>query len=163
MREINAWFAAVDTDRSGHITANELRNCTFGGIPLGYETAYRLVKVFDRDNSNSIDFHEYAAMHKFLATLQAAWFAADTDRSGRLDGREIHTALGAAGFAVSYPAVMSVFASYARTEGSIDFSSFLQLAARLARLKSIFEWEDKAKRGVIQLTFDRMVEIVGTL
>jgi hypothetical protein len=50
------------------------------------------------------DFYEYAAMHKFLASLQAAFFAADRDRSGTIDAREIHNALAAAGFQVPYQA-----------------------------------------------------------
>jgi hypothetical protein len=41
-------------------------------------------------------------MHKFLASLQAAFFAADRDRSGTIDAMEIHNALAAAGFQVHH-------------------------------------------------------------
>jgi Ca2+-binding EF-hand superfamily protein len=56
------------------------------------------------------DFYEYAAMHKFLASLQAAFFAADRDRSGTIDAREIHNALAAAGFQVPHQTSVSCVA-----------------------------------------------------
>ena len=52
--ECQQWFAAVDRDRSGSITPQELQNLSFGGRPLGYQIALKLVKVFDRDRSGSI-------------------------------------------------------------------------------------------------------------
>merc|ERR1712137_574517 len=35
MQKLQAWFATVDTDRSGSITATELQRVTFGGYTLG--------------------------------------------------------------------------------------------------------------------------------
>lgn len=54
MQQMQQWFAAVDMDRSGTITAHELQNMAFGGLRLGYDTALKLVKVFDRDKNMSI-------------------------------------------------------------------------------------------------------------
>eukprot|EP01091_Cochliopodium_minus_P019845 TRINITY_DN846_c0_g1_i1.p1 TRINITY_DN846_c0_g1~~TRINITY_DN846_c0_g1_i1.p1 ORF type:complete len:144 (-),score=39.69 TRINITY_DN846_c0_g1_i1:319-750(-) len=74
MLEITSWFQSIDRDRSGSITANEIQHCTFGQLPLGFEVAQKLVRVFDKDKSGTIDFYEYAAMHKFLALMQGAFF-----------------------------------------------------------------------------------------
>jgi Ca2+-binding EF-hand superfamily protein len=47
-QEAQAWFAAIDRDRSGSITANEIAACTFANTPLGWDTASKLVRVFDK-------------------------------------------------------------------------------------------------------------------
>merc|ERR1711991_93411 len=104
-QEAKAWFAAIDRDRSGSITANEIAQCTFANQPLGWDTAAKLVRVFDKDMSGSIDQFEYFCMHKFLSLMQHAFFSGDKDRSGRLDAREIHTALGVGQMQVPMQAV----------------------------------------------------------
>merc|ERR1712137_1070474 len=59
MNKLRAWFASVDSDRSGSISHVELARLTFGGFPLGLDIAIKLVKVFDRDRSGTIEFYEY--------------------------------------------------------------------------------------------------------
>lgn len=107
--EATAWFGAIDRDRSGHITANELQQCTFANVPLGFDTAAKLIRVFDKNYSGHIDVYEYCAMHKFLSIMQNAFFAGDRDRSGRLDAIEIHTALGVGQLTVALPAVQALY------------------------------------------------------
>ncbi len=109
-----AWFAAIDRDRSGSITANEIQQCTFANVPLGFDTAAKLVRVFDKNCTGNIDFFEYAAMHKFLSIMQHAFFSGDRDRTGRLDAVEIHTALGVGQLQVAFPAVQALYNKYNR-------------------------------------------------
>lgn len=157
--EIMGWFQSIDKDRSGHITSNEIAGVTFGGFPLGMDTANRLVRVFDKDKSNSIDFHEYAAMHGFLSQLQTAFFAADKDRSGRLDAREINDALKVAGLTVKLPSVQSLMKKFDHTGHGITFPEFLSLAATIAQAKSLIQW--KGRSGSVSLDLDGLVEMVG--
>ena len=48
------------------------------------------------------DFNEYAALHKFLLSMQLAFKKADTDGNGRLDSAEIHNALRESGFNINF-------------------------------------------------------------
>jgi len=91
--DLKKWFTTVDRDGNGHIEAQELQALTFGGVNIRYETARKLVKIFDRDYSGTIDFYEYASLHKFITCMQHAFIAGDTDKNGTLDSREIHNAL----------------------------------------------------------------------
>jgi hypothetical protein len=75
--ECQQWFNAVDRDRSGSITPNELQSLSFGGRPLGYPIALKLVKVFDRDRNGNIDFREYVTLHMFLKLMQQAFAQCD--------------------------------------------------------------------------------------
>jgi peflin len=64
-------------DRSGSITAAELQHLAFNSRPIGFNIAHKLVAVFDKDRSGSIDFMEYATLHSFLSSMQQAFAAAD--------------------------------------------------------------------------------------
>jgi len=162
LQAVQAWFTSVDQDRSGTISANEVASITFNGAPLGWEVGTKLVKTFDKDRSGNINFFEYAAMHKFLTSLQAAFFTGDRDRSGRLDAREIHTALGTAGLP-SPPQVVGLFAAkYDRGYG-VTFQEFLLICASMAQVRSLFAWRDPQKTGRVSLSLDEMLEVVAQL
>lgn len=163
MYEIQAWFRSVDRDGSGSITSNEIAGITFNGVPLGLDVATKLVRVFDRDGNRSIDFYEYAAMHKFLASLQAAFFAADSDRSGTIDAREIHNALAAAGFQVSLPVVQTFMMVHNKTGYGVNFHQFLLICATIAQGRSLFQWRDSQRSGRITVTLDQLLELVAQM
>ena len=63
----------MDRDGSGAISASELANVAIGGVRLGIEIAIKLIRIFDVDGNGEIDFHEYAALHKFLLSMQVAF------------------------------------------------------------------------------------------
>ena len=163
MQEAQAWFRAIDTDRSGEITASEIQRCTFGGKPLGFDTAAKLVRVFDKNFSGSIDFYEYAALHKFLSLMQHSFFAGDTDRSGRLDAREIHTALGTSMMQVPMNVVQVLFNKFNKDGYGLSFPDFLLLGCHIASAKSAFAWEHQAQgnRGTITVDLNKFLELSG--
>eukprot|EP01088_Endostelium_zonatum_P015321 TRINITY_DN36_c0_g1_i1.p1 TRINITY_DN36_c0_g1~~TRINITY_DN36_c0_g1_i1.p1 ORF type:complete len:304 (-),score=109.79 TRINITY_DN36_c0_g1_i1:62-877(-) len=162
MMEIQNWFRSVDRDGSGTITPAEVAGITFNGQPLGIEVATKLVRVFDKDRSNNIDFHEYAALHKFLATLQTAFFAGDRDRSGRLDPREIHVALQTCGFQIGLPAVQGLCSRYNAPYG-LSFMEYTMVCCTIAQARSLFEWRDTGRTGRLTLTLDQLLELVGQM
>jgi len=76
-----------------------------------------------------------------------------------LDAREIHTALTGAGFQLSYPTVETVTAKFDTTKTGINFQSFLLLCAHLSHIRSIFEWNDTARTGRVNLAYDQLCHI----
>jgi Ca2+-binding EF-hand superfamily protein len=54
LQNLQAWFTAVDKDRSGSISAIELAAMPLGNGQLGLETAQKLIKAFDKDYSGAI-------------------------------------------------------------------------------------------------------------
>lgn len=79
-----------------------------------------MIKVFDRDHNGTIDFREYATLHKvdydhkqlivfqFLLQMEYAFVSADRDRSGYLDIQEIRGAFVGAGFQLSVETITDV-------------------------------------------------------
>eukprot|EP01102_Stenamoeba_stenopodia_P002948 TRINITY_DN12885_c0_g1_i1.p1 TRINITY_DN12885_c0_g1~~TRINITY_DN12885_c0_g1_i1.p1 ORF type:complete len:253 (-),score=40.11 TRINITY_DN12885_c0_g1_i1:93-851(-) len=164
LAELQRWFTTVDRDRSGTITADELQGLAFGGRPLGYSSALKLVKVFDRDYSGSIDFFEYAALHKFITSMQNAFMQADSDRNGVLDQRELVYALQISGFQLTPRAVDALYRRHDKTmTQGVPFPMFLDLAADVALLKNQFEWLDADRDGFVTINLDQLIQMVGDI
>jgi len=164
MQSLQAWFARVDSDRSGTIEAEELQHVTFDRLPIGLEVARKLVQVFDKDRSGNIDFIEYASMHKFISHMRQAFVGADADRSGRIDAREIHQALANAGFNyLSMGSILELLHKFDRTRMGLDWREFLLMVSHIALVRSVYEWNDKQKRGFITLTEDQFTQVSAYL
>jgi hypothetical protein len=70
LQSLWAWFNTVDRDRSGTITAAELTVMNFGGKSLEPRTAQKLIRIFDRDRSNSIGKHlHFSILFSLLPSL----------------------------------------------------------------------------------------------
>jgi len=165
---MQSWFSSVDTDRSGTISANELALLQFGGRPLGFRTAKKLITVFDKRQMGSVDFPEYASLHQFLNKMQSDFFQADRDRSGFLDPNEIFGALQNAGFQLSLPTVQAICNKFDTTPPGqpklgLAFENFLQVVAHLAAVRSIFEWNDVQKNGRVTFSYDQMAHVTTHL
>eukprot|EP00009_Paramoeba_aestuarina_P007603 CAMPEP_0201522194 /NCGR_PEP_ID=MMETSP0161_2-20130828/16511_1 /ASSEMBLY_ACC=CAM_ASM_000251 /TAXON_ID=180227 /ORGANISM="Neoparamoeba aestuarina, Strain SoJaBio B1-5/56/2" /LENGTH=236 /DNA_ID=CAMNT_0047920969 /DNA_START=64 /DNA_END=774 /DNA_ORIENTATION=- len=163
IQKIKVWFQSVDQDRSGSISVHELQNVAFGGIPLGFDTSVKLIKVFDKDYSGTIDFYEYAALHKFIESMQMGFTRADANRNGQLDANEIHAALYQSGFVVGLPGVQALFRKYAKGRHGIGFSDYLGLVADVALLRTKFEWADTRRQGFIQINLDTLIVMAADL
>jgi len=153
----------VDRDGSGTITADELANVAIGGIRLGIDTAIKLVRIFDVNNNGSIDFQEYASLHKFLLSMQSTFSMGDKDKNGRLDAQEIHNALTAGGFKMSYQTSTSLYRKYDNTGYGLSMQQFIQLVAHVALCRTAFEVRDRERRGLISLNFDQLLEFSSLL
>jgi len=163
LAELQKWFRSVDRDNSGTITADELANVALGGIRLGIETSIKLLRIFDVDNNGSIDFREYAALHKFLLSMQSTFSAGDRDRDGRLNNQEIHNALQTGGFNMSYQTCQALYRKYNATGQGITMAEFVQLVAHVALCKTAFEFRDREKKGSIVMNFDQLLDFSALL
>jgi len=113
------------------------------------------------DKNGSIDFYEYAALHKFLLNMQSLFAMGDKDKNGRLDQNEIFAALSAGGFKLGSTASASLFRKYNKTGFGVSLTEFLALIAHVALAKSIFEWKDTQKRGTVDFNYDQLLEITA--
>ncbi len=97
------WFSAVDTDRSGAITAPELERALINGdwTPFDLDTVKLLMSIFDTDRSGTIGFNEFAGLWKYIKDWQNVFRHFDRDRSGSIDGQELSEALGQFGYRLS--------------------------------------------------------------
>jgi len=149
---LQAWFQSVDRDRSGEISAAELGQLNFNNRLLGPDLARRLVGVFDKDRSGTINFQEYASLHQFLNTLQTGFYGNDRNKPS-ISPPEVTQILQRSGFVLSPTATQSVIQKFdVGRRGTLTWEEFLGLCAHLAFTRSVFDWSDNDRDG--KVTFD---------
>eukprot|EP01133_Synstelium_polycarpum_P009275 gene9275-10878_t len=159
LMELQTWFMSMDRNRSGHITNVELQYLVIGGTPLGIDTASKLIKVFDSNKNGAIDFYEYAALHQFVNLLHRCFVANDRNYSGTIDAQEIHMALATAGFQLPFHTVNLYFLKVSPTGMGILFTQYLGICASIALTRSLFEWNDPMRTGVVHLTMAQLYDM----
>lgn len=161
IQQLQNFFAAIDRDRSGEISAFELAQTDFGGFKISTDTATMLVKVFDRDRSGQISFNEFASLYKFILSMKQAYLAYDQDRSGSIDSREASLAIQQAGFQLSPQTMEEVFRKFLKppTAKGLNLEQFIQLSAYLGILRNLFSQFDTNRTGWIQINFDQLVQM----
>lgn len=152
--ELAAWFQAVDSDRSGRISANELQQALANGhwSRFSTEACRTLITLFDRDNSGTIDFNEFQQLYGFINQWRAAFQMYDRDNSQAIDGHELAQALVQMGYRLSPPTVNALCHKFA-TPGTmqITFDNFIVACVRLNKITNAFKSRDQS--GVGQATF----------
>ncbi|KAK7472141.1 hypothetical protein VKT23_000263 [Stygiomarasmius scandens] len=170
------WFTAVDTDNSGHITAQELERALMNGdwTPFDLDTVKMLMSIFDTDRSGTIGFNEFAGLWKYIKDWQNVFRHFDRDRSGSIDGGELREALSQFGFQLSPQLLDLVQRKYdpqpATTSGgrhqpvpAISFDRFVRACVAIKQLSEAFQKLDNDRDGWIQINYDQFMHTVLTL
>ena len=138
--ELMQWFQAVDQDRSGKISANELRQALAvgNGAQFSLEACELLVKLFDHEHTRMIDFQGFQHLFHFVNQWRAAFATYDTDKSCSIDANELGQALGQMGYRFSPQSVDSIMKKFTSqgTNGKITFDSFIIACVQLHQLTS---------------------------
>ncbi|XP_062581058.1 programmed cell death protein 6-like isoform X1 [Saccostrea cucullata] len=156
-------FQAVDQDRSGKITAVELRQALLNGnwSPFNHETCRLMIGMFDHNKNGTIDAQEFAALWKYIQDWKACFERFDTDRSGNIDARELHTAFQTFGYNLSPQFCDTVVRVFDRRGArNINFDDFIQACVMLKTLTDKFRVKDTQQRGVINISYEDFLEMV---
>lgn len=166
------WFIAVDGDRSGQISAPELQKALVNGdwTAFDLDTVKLLMTIFDTDRSGTIGFNEFAGLWKYIKDWQNVFRHFDRDRSGSIDGRELHDALRQFGYNLS-PALLQLverkYATSAPTQygatGGISFDRFVRACVVIKQITESFSALDTDRDGWIQINYDQFMQTVLTL
>jgi len=163
LQRLQMWFNAVDSDRSGQITATELQTMDWGNLKLTPETARKLLNLFDTDRTGSIGFEEYVGLHTFLSAAQNIFSQFDQNRSGFLDGNEVVGALAQGGFQVSPQIVDSLVKGYSQGSGKLNVEQFVNLKTLVATVQRTFDHHDYQHTGIINLNHDTAILFASNL
>jgi len=166
------WFSAVDTDRSGAITAIELERALINGdwTPFDLDTVKLLMTIFDTDRSGTIGFNEFAGLWKYIKDWQNVFRHFDRDRSGSIDGQELRDALTQFGYNLSPHLLDMVQRKYASTVAGrgmpppgISFDRFVRACVVIKQLSEAFGKLDTDRDGWIQINYDQFMQTALSL
>jgi len=175
------WFSTVDTDRSGNISVVELQKALINGdwTPFDLDTVKLLMSIFDTDRSGTIGFNEFSGLWKYIKDWQGVFKHFDKDRSGSIDGAELHAALKQFGYNLSPQLLHLVEKKYASTTtaapsvpgfGSrppvapqvtgITFDRFVRACVVIKQVTEAFQKIDTDRDGWIQINYDQFMYTV---
>lgn len=173
------WFTAVDLDRSGHITVDELERALINGdwSPFDLDTVKLLMSIFDTDRSGTIVFDEFTGLWKYIKDWQNVFRHFDRDQSGSIDGSELRDALAQFGFRLSPeiltlvqkkydpkpPKASNVTGGRAPGVAGISFDRFVRACVVVKQLSESFQRLDTDRDGWIQINYDQFMTTVLSL
>jgi len=163
------WFTAVDSDRSGAISAHELQAALLNGnwTRFDLDTVKLLMSIFDTDRSGTINFTEFAGLWKYISDWQNVFRHFDRDRSGSIEGRELAEALHSFGYRLSPPLLTLIEHKYASAPTSgqgpppgITFDRFVRACVAVKTLTETFQRFDTDHDGWVQLSYEQYMTSV---
>ncbi|KAF4600118.1 hypothetical protein EYR40_007224 [Pleurotus pulmonarius] len=169
------WFSTVDTDRSGHISAQELERALINGdwTPFDLDTVKLLMSIFDTDRSGTIGFNEFAGLWKYIKDWQGVFRHFDRDRSGSIDGQELHAALSQFGYNLSPQILDQVQRKYdikasgvvrpGQPQPGISFDRFVRACVVIKQLTESFQRLDTQRSGWVQMSYEQFMQTVLSL
>ncbi|KAF8350834.1 EF-hand [Amanita rubescens] len=163
------WFKAVDTDRSGYITADELQTALVNGNGTRFDidTLKMLMNIFDTDRNGSIGFQEFTALWKYIVDWQNVFRHFDRDRSGSIDGRELTEALRSFGYNFSQTLLTLIERKYASGPATeigppptITFDRFIRACVTIKTLTDSFKQLDSDRDGWVRMNFEQFMTLI---
>ncbi|GAA5972764.1 hypothetical protein JCM11641_003008 [Rhodosporidiobolus odoratus] len=167
--QLQAWFNAVDTDRSGQITEVELKQALVNGDWSAFsdETVKMLMNIFDVDRSGAIGFNEFVGLWQYVKDWQGVFRQFDRDNSGAMDGPEFKTALSQFGYTLSPQLIDMLQKKYSPLQGNpgaprgITFDRFVRCCVAVKQLSEGFKRHDADDRdGWITIGYEQFMQLV---
>ncbi|KAI9230420.1 MAG: hypothetical protein DHS80DRAFT_12471 [Piptocephalis tieghemiana] len=156
------WFSAIDTDRSGRLSAPELSRALVNGDwkPFDIGTVAMLIRMFDRDVSGTVDFNEFSSLWKYIDEWKKCFRTFDRDGSGTIDRNELRHALHNFGYRISEETLQSVVRRLRRDNKSeLTFDHFIQACVMIRSLTESFRKVDTDQDGWVNINYDQFLQL----
>lgn len=134
-------FESIDTDKSGTITAQELKEALDKkGTMLKEEDAAKLLSMIDVDANGTIEYDEFLAatlsQHQLLKdeNLRSAFKHFDTNGDGIISMEELNNAIGSGDLQVTKDEIQRVLNEVDKDgNGEIDYDEFVDMLTTLSQ------------------------------
>ncbi|KXZ45192.1 hypothetical protein GPECTOR_57g482 [Gonium pectorale] len=147
------WFQSVDTNRSGHLDAHELKRALeMGRLNYTLHQVHQFIRVFDYQGDKKLDVNEFIQLHRFLCEVQDC-FAAVGRGSPLLPAADLPTALARMGHQLEPQAMQAVLVRFdVSGRGGLALEDFLSACFFLMAARRVFYRFDPQQSG--RATFD---------
>lgn len=156
--EAYQWFQTVDSDHSGFINLKELKQALVNSNWSSFndETCLMMINMFDKTRTGRIDMFGFSALWDFMQRWRALFQQYDRDRSGSINGTELHQALAQMGYNLS-PQFAETLVRRFSVRGprpGIQLDRFIQVCTQLQSMTQVFRERDTNMSGNIRLNYE---------
>ncbi|KAL5562359.1 hypothetical protein UlMin_032106 [Ulmus minor] len=155
---LREWFEVVDSNKTGNITASQLKRAfSVGNLEFPLTIVQQMIRMYDFDRNGTMSFEEFVALNKFLLKVQQAFSDLERNR-GYLVTDDVYEALVKIGFSLDSPAFYTVCESFdQKKNGSFRLDDFISLCIFLQSSRNMFDSFDTAKQGRVSLDLNQFV------
>eukprot|EP00325_Prymnesiales_sp_UTEX-LB-985_P021409 CAMPEP_0174732480 /NCGR_PEP_ID=MMETSP1094-20130205/59489_1 /TAXON_ID=156173 /ORGANISM="Chrysochromulina brevifilum, Strain UTEX LB 985" /LENGTH=170 /DNA_ID=CAMNT_0015934999 /DNA_START=30 /DNA_END=542 /DNA_ORIENTATION=+ len=143
-QQLTAWFYQIDTDRGGTLSVAELQAALrLAGLSYSGKFVNSLINMVDSDCSGKLNVQEFLQLHAIMTQAYRTFGAADRDRSGFLDLREMASSFQTLGISLDMSPDGS-FYSYCKSfdfdkKGRFNIDVFIAAYVTLANAKRVHD------------------------
>uniref|UniRef100_A0A3Q4AC83 Peflin n=1 Tax=Mola mola TaxID=94237 RepID=A0A3Q4AC83_MOLML len=161
--EAYQWFHSVDTDHSGFINLNELKQALVNSNWSAFndETCLMMINMFDKTRSGRMDLYGFSALWDFMQRWRALFQHYDRDRSGCISSMELQQALAQMGYNLSPQFTETLVRRFGARGGrpGVQLDRFIQVCTQLQSMTQAFRERDTAMTGNIRLSYEDFLSI----
>ncbi|ORX85344.1 EF-hand [Anaeromyces robustus] len=166
--EVREWFNAVDTDNTGELTVEELRNALKNGdnTSFSYQTIILMIRMINSRNTDTLNLNEFHAMMIYIDRWRKMFNLFDVDRNNSIDKEELKEALYRLKLQISDRIVQLLLKKYSRNyDGrTINFDQFINICISLNNITESFRYQDRNKQGKLYLSYEEfLVQVINLL
>ncbi|KAL8604817.1 hypothetical protein ACOMHN_028445 [Nucella lapillus] len=118
---------------------------------VGLEACRSFVSLMDVDNSGRLGYTEFLYLWSMLRAWKKTFLQHDADNSGKMDSRELRTALASTGYKITNQMMAAIVFRFADHKGRVSLDAFLVLMAKLTALFNIYQKHLKGDGAVFTL------------
>ncbi|XP_057500309.1 uncharacterized protein LOC130784449 [Actinidia eriantha] len=155
---LRQWFDRVDSEKTGNITAAQLKGAlVVGNLEFPITVVQQMIRMYDFDRNGTMSFEEFVALNKFLIKVQHVFSDLERDR-GYLVPDEVYQALLKIGFSLDSPAFYTVCESFdEKKNGRFRLVDFISLCIFVQSARNLFNSFDTSKQGRVTLDLNQFL------
>ncbi|KAH7835168.1 hypothetical protein Vadar_023510 [Vaccinium darrowii] len=155
---LREWFDRVDSDKTGSITAAQLKRAfAVGNLEFSVSIVQQMIRMYDFDRNGHMSFEEFLALNKFLLKVQHAFSDLERGR-GHLVHDDVYEGLVKIGFSLDSPAFYTVCESFdQRKNGRFRLDDFISLCIFVQSSRNLFNSFDTSKQGRVTLDLNQFI------
>lgn len=162
-QNVYQWFLSVDADRSGRISALELKQALVHGnwATFTEEACRMMIGMFDKERSGSIDVMGFQALWNYIQQWKTVFERYDADRSGQIEANELQRAISEMGYRISPQFFSAIIMKYdPKRRRSLGLDDFIVFCVQLQLYTNAFRERDASRTGTITLPYEDFLNIV---